>query len=32
MLSVNWESQILEMFEVDVEVRGTEIKDGSVKA
>ena len=31
MLSVNWDSQILDMFEIDVDVRGTEIREGSSK-
>jgi hypothetical protein len=32
MLNVDWDGQVLEMFAVDVDVRGTEIKDQSAKA
>ena len=32
MIDVLWDSQPFEMFEVDVNVRGTEIKDGSASA
>jgi hypothetical protein len=32
LLSVNWDNQILDMFEIDVDVRGSEIREGSAKA
>ena len=32
MLDVNWDDQILEMFAVDVDVRGTEIAEHSANA
>jgi len=32
MVDVNWEDRIVEMFAVDVEVRGTEVIDQSTTA
>ena len=32
MVNVNWNDRIVEMFEVDVNVRGTEITDDSATA
>jgi hypothetical protein len=32
MVNIHWEGRIIEMFEVDVNVRGTEIRDQSANA